>query len=579
MKIVLLEAKKFAKYIVGLVISIFLFALCNMILPTAFSNIIDTAIPAGDAAGVWKDFAIMAALALVMIGLSLIAGRMISAISMGIGKNLEKKTFDKVMTYSATEIDKFSIASLISRTNGDIREIKTFLSQSLMMLIYAPILCIIGLVMSIATSPELSVVLFVAVPILLILLITVIRYTSPLSEDIFVRTDNINLVTREKITGTRVIRAFGTMHFERKKFKKISEEFKTVNKKLENAIALLQPLFVAVIALSIGAVFLLAFKSTKDGSKVFTAGQILLVIQYILFIMVAIMMLTMVFMSYPRALACSKRIAEVLSEDSSIVNTDAPKAGEGSKGMLEFKDVVFTYKGADVPAVNHLSFKANPGEVIAIVGGTGMGKSSIINLIPRIYDVTEGQILLDGVDIRDYDLEVLRKKIGFVPQKACLFKGTINSNISFGDDNPSEEKVRKATEIAQSLDFVEGKKDGFNSPVAQGGENLSGGQKQRLCIARALTRDAEVYIFDDSFSALDFRTDKRLRQALKEVTGNAVTMIVAQRISTIMDADQIIVIDKGNIVGIGKHSELLGNCDVYREIAESQLSEEELKNA
>ena len=320
---------------------------------------------------------------------------------------------------------------------------------------------------------------------------------------------------------------------------------------------------------------LMAANQSVNKGVDYTIGEIMAIIQYIMQIMMAVIMLTLVFVMLPRASTAAARAQEVLETESSIQNKENTKDNTSQQGYLEFKNVTFKYPGADVPAIENLSFKAKPGETTAIIGGTGMGKSTIVNLIPRLYDVTEGQVLVDGVDVRDYDTEVLRNKIGFVPQKAVLFSGTIDSNIAFGDRNANEDRIEEAVKIAQSYDFVMKKDDGFNSPISQGGTNVSGGQRQRLAIARAIVRKPEIYVFDDSFSALDFKTDKALRTALGGETENATVVIVAQRISTIIDADRIIVIEKGQVVGMGTHKELLETCDVYKEIANSQMSKEE----
>lgn len=383
--------------------------------------------------------------------------------------------------------------------------------------------------------------------------------------------DRINLVMREKLTGVRVIRAFGTVDFESKKFEEINRDYQKTNKKLQRTTNAVMPVLIVILSLTAALVMLMAANQSLNKGIDYTIGEIMAIIQYIMQIMMAVIMLTLVFVMLPRASTAAARAQEVIEAEPSIKNKEETKDSTKKKGYLKFKDVTFRYPGADKPAIENLSFEAKPGETTAIIGGTGMGKSTVVNLIPRLYDVTEGQVLVDGIDVRDYDTAVLRSKIGFVPQKAVLFSGTIDSNIAFGDRNADEDRIEEAVKIAQSYDFIMKKDDGFNSAISQGGTNVSGGQRQRLAIARAIVRKPEIYVFDDSFSALDFKTDKSLRQALANETENATVVIVAQRISTIIDADRIIVIENGRVAGIGTHKELLKSCDVYREIAESQM--------
>ena len=345
--------------------------------------------------------------------------------------------------------------------------------------------------------------------------------------------------------------------------------------KLQRTTNAVLPVLVVVIAISAALVMLMAANLSINKGIDFTVGEVMAIIQYILQIMMAVIMFTIVFVMLPRAATAADRAAEILATEPVIQNKAETKNNTDKKGYLEFRDVTFKYPGAEKPAIENLSFVAKPGETTAIIGGTGMGKSTVVNLIPRLYDVTEGQVLVDDVDVRDYDIEVLRNKIGFVPQKAVLFSGTIDSNIAFGDKNATEERIEEAVKIAQSYDFVMKKTEGFDSPISQGGTNVSGGQRQRLAIARAIVRKPEIYVFDDSFSALDFKTDKSLREALSAETKEATVVIVAQRISTIIDADRIIVIEKGQVVGMGTHNELVKSCSVYKEIVDSQMSKEE----
>ena len=575
MKCVFKELASYKKQLVLIVLTVLGTTLSTLGLPSLLMRLIDTAIPNEDIAMVLRVGGFMIALVLFGLFCGIATSRLSATVSMGVGRNLRSKIFAKVQYFSQTEIDKFSASSLITRTNNDVSQVQMFLNQCLRIAIQAPLMCICGIILAISSSPQLSGVLVVSIPLMAVILVIIAKIAVPLSTKIQAKIDRINLVMREKLTGVRVIRAFGTSDFESKKFDEINRDYQKTNKKLQRTTNAVMPVLVVILSLTAALVMLMAANQSVSKGVDYTIGEIMAIIQYIMQIMMAVIMLTLVFVMLPRASTAAARAQEVLETESSIQNKENTKDNTSQQGYLEFKNVTFKYPGADVPAIENLSFKAKPGETTAIIGGTGMGKSTIVNLIPRLYDVTEGQVLVDGVDVRDYDTEVLRNKIGFVPQKAVLFSGTIDSNIAFGDRNANEDRIEEAVKIAQSYDFVMKKDDGFNSPISQGGTNVSGGQRQRLAIARAIVRKPEIYVFDDSFSALDFKTDKALRTALGGETENATVVIVAQRISTIIDADRIIVIEKGQVVGIGTHKELLETCDVYKEIANSQMSKEE----
>lgn len=575
MKCVFKELASYKKQLVLIVLTVLGTTLSTLGLPSLLMRLIDTAIPNEDIAMVLRVGGFMIALVLFGLFCGIATSRLSATVSMGVGRNLRSKIFAKVQYFSQTEIDKFSASSLITRTNNDVSQVQMFLNQCLRIAIQAPLMCVCGIILAISSSPQLSGVLVVSIPLMAVILVIIAKIAVPLSTKIQVKIDRINLVMREKLTGVRVIRAFGTSDFESKKFDEINRDYQKTNKKLQRTTNAVMPVLVVILSLTAALVMLMAANQSVNKGVDYTIGEIMAIIQYIMQIMMAVIMLTLVFVMLPRASTAAARAQEVLETESSIQNKENTKDNTSQQGYLEFKNVTFKYPGADVPAIENLSFKAKPGETTAIIGGTGMGKSTIVNLIPRLYDVTEGQVLVDGVDVRDYDTEVLRNKIGFVPQKAVLFSGTIDSNIAFGDRNANEDRIEEAVKIAQSYDFVMKKDDGFNSPISQGGTNVSGGQRQRLAIARAIVRKPEIYVFDDSFSALDFKTDKALRTALGGETENATVVIVAQRISTIIDADRIIVIEKGQVVGIGTHKELLETCDVYKEIANSQMSKEE----
>lgn len=575
MKCVFKELASYKKQLVLIVLTVLGTTLSTLGLPSLLMRLIDTAIPNEDIAMVLRVGGFMIALVLFGLFCGIATSRLSATVSMGVGRNLRSKIFAKVQYFSQTEIDKFSASSLITRTNNDVSQVQMFLNQCLRIAIQAPLMCVCGIILAISSSPQLSGVLVVSIPLMAVILVIIAKIAVPLSTKIQAKIDRINLVMREKLTGVRVIRAFGTSDFESKKFDEINRDYQKTNKKLQRTTNAVMPVLVVILSLTAALVMLMAANQSVNKGVDYTIGEIMAIIQYIMQIMMAVIMLTLVFVMLPRASTAAARAQEVLETESSIQNKENTKDNTSQQGYLEFKNVTFKYPGADVPAIENLSFKAKPGETTAIIGGTGMGKSTIVNLIPRLYDVTEGQVLVDGVDVRDYDTEVLRNKIGFVPQKAVLFSGTIDSNIAFGDRNANEDRIEEAVKIAQSYDFVMKKDDGFNSPISQGGTNVSGGQRQRLAIARAIVRKPEIYVFDDSFSALDFKTDKALRTALGGETENATVVIVAQRISTIIDADRIIVIEKGQVVGMGTHKELLETCDVYKEIANSQMSKEE----
>ncbi len=574
MKCVFKELASYKKELILIILTVIGTTMATLCLPLLLTQLIDKAIPQESVKGVLEIGGIMIALVILGLLCGIATSRLSATVSMGVGRNLRSKVFQKVQYFSQTEIDKFSASSLITRTNNDISQVQVFLNQCLRIAIQAPIMCICGIILAISSSPSLAAVLVISIPLMAVILVIIAKIAVPLSKSIQKKIDRINLVMREKITGVRVIRAFGTIDFESKKFEKINKDYKKTNMKLQRTTNSVMPILMIILSCTAALIMLMAANQDFNKGIDYTIGEIMAIIQYVMQIMMAVIMLTMVFVQLPRASTAAQRAMEVLDTEPVIKNKEQTIDNRDKKGYLTFKNVSFTYPGADVPAIKNLSFEAKPGETTAIIGGTGMGKSTIVNLIPRLYDVTEGQVLVDDVDVRYYDTKVLREKIGFVPQKAVLFSGTIDSNIAFGDKNADEDRIEEAVKIAQSYDFVMKKDEGFNSPIAQGGTNVSGGQRQRLAIARAVVRKPEIYVFDDSFSALDFKTDKALRHALSKETDNATVVIVAQRISTIIDADRIIVVEKGEVVGMGTHDELVKSCDVYKEIVDSQMSKE-----
>ncbi len=575
MKCVFKELKGYVKELLLIVLTVLGTTLSALGLPSLLTRLIDVAIPQENMAMVIKVGGLMIVLVIFGLFCGVLTSRLSATVSMGVGRSLRSKLFRKVQYFSQTEIDRFSASSLITRTNNDINQVQVFLNQCLRIAVQAPIMCICGIALAISSSPQLSGVLVISVPLMAVVLVAIAKVATPLSTKIQKKMDRINLVMREKLTGVRVIRAFGTVDFETKKFDEINRDYQKTNKKLQRTTNLVMPVLMIILPLTAALVMLMAANQSVNKGVDYTIGEVMAIIQYIMQIMMAVIMLTLVFVMLPRASTAANRAKEVLETEPSIKNKETTKDNTNKRGYLTFKNVTFAYPGAEMPAIENLSFEAKPGETTAIIGGTGMGKSTIVNLIPRLYDVTQGQVLVDDVDVRDYDMEVLRNKIGFVPQKAVLFRGTIDSNIAFGDRNADEDRIEEAVKIAQSYDFVMKKEGGFEAPISQGGTNVSGGQRQRLAIARAVVRKPEIYVFDDSFSALDFKTDKSLREALSKETGDATVVIVAQRISTIIDADRIIVIENGKVAGMGTHKELLESCDVYKEIVDSQMSKEE----
>ncbi|MCM3727483.1 ABC transporter ATP-binding protein/permease [Neobacillus cucumis] len=549
-------------------------SLSELYLPTLMSDIVDKGVVTGDSHYIWKIGGFMLLVAAGGMICSIAASFFSAKAASGFGRLLRSKVFSHVGNFSLNEFDKLGTASLITRTTNDITQIQQVMIMMLRMMAAAPMMCIGGIIMAYSKDAKLTLVLAVAIPFLIAAIVVIARKGIPLFKAMQVKLDKLNRVLRENLTGIRVIRSFNRVEFEKKRFDEANWDLTQTAIKVNKIMAAMMPIMMVVLNLT--TVAIIWFGSHRISNGHMEVGDMMAFIQYAMQIMFSFIMLSMMFVMIPRASVSAVRINEVLETVADIKDPASSASFDGEKGNVEFRDVTFSYPGAEMPAISNISFSMHPGEVTAIIGGTGSGKSTLINLIPRFYDVDHGQVLVDGVDVRDMTQEQLRQKIGFVPQQAVLFTGTISENIRYGKDNASDEEVYHAAEIAQANEFISSMPEGFDSIIAQGGTNVSGGQKQRLSIARALVRKPEIYIFDDSFSALDFKTDAKLRAALKEETDDSTVLIVAQRVSTIMDSDRIIVLDDGKVSGIGTHKKLMESCSVYREIVMSQLSEEEI---
>lgn len=516
----------------------------------------------------------MIAMALFMAAATVIVGLIASRIGAGIGRDLRSSVYGRVMKFSNAEMDKFSTASLITRTTNDIQQIQMVIVMMLRMILYAPILGIGGIVKVFNTGAGMEWIIGLAVLIILGIVMILMVVAMPKFKLMQKLVDAVNLVSREILTGLSVIRAFRREEKEEQRFDEANKKLTKTTLFTNRVMTFMMPLMTFIMYGITVLIVWVASNKIDDGTL--QVGAMTAFITYTMQIVMSFLMLTMMSIMLPRSAVAADRIDEVLKTESSIKDTDSPEKLENVKGVLEFNDVSFKYPGSDENAIADISFKAEPGKTTAIIGSTGCGKSTLVNLIPRLYDVTQGSITLDGHDIRNIIMKDLREELGYVPQKGILFSGNIASNLRFGKEDATDEQIEEAAQIAQATEFIESKNARYETPIAQGGTNVSGGQKQRLSIARAIAKNPKIYIFDDSFSALDLKTDAALRKALASKVGDSTVIIVAQRISTILHAEQILVMDEGRIVGRGTHSELLENCEVYRQIAKSQLSEKEL---
>lgn len=519
----------------------------------------------------WVMFGVIILGVLGRIVLAYAAGKLTTTMV----QDMRNDLYAKLQEYSHHEYEQIGVSSLVTRLTSDAFVLMQFAEQTLKMGVITPMMMLSSILMIFLTSPSLAWIVAVSVPFLAVVVIYVAVKTKPLSEKQQKTLDKINQYVRENLTGLRVIRAFAREEFQEKRFADENEVYAQNSNKLFKLTGLTEPFFVQIIIAMIVAIVWFALDPLRDGSL--EIGNLVAFIEYSFHALLSFLFLANLFTMYPRTAVSSQRLKEVMDMPISINPNEDGVTETETQGYLEFDNVTFAYPGeTESPVLHNISFKAKPGETIAFIGSTGSGKSTLVQLIPRFYDVTLGKILVDGVDVREYNLKALRQKIGFIPQKALLFTGTIAENLRYGKEEASQEELSQAAEVAQAKDFIESREERFETHLAEGGSNLSGGQKQRLSIARAVVKKPDIYIFDDSFSALDYKTDEVLRRRLKEVTGQATVLIVAQRVGTIMDADQIIVLDQGEIVGRGKHEELMETNDIYREIADSQLKNQAL---
>jgi len=549
-------------------------AIANLYLPTLNADIINNGVLTGDTAYILRTGGLMLGVTLVFVLAAVVAVYWGSKVAMAFGRDVRGALFRRVESFSQAEVNHFGTPSLITRTTNDVQQVQMVVLMMLNVVISAPIMSIGGIIMALRLNVPLSAVILVAIPVMAVFIGLVLRAALPLFKSMQAKIDRINQVTREMLSGVRVIRAFDRTRYEEQRFDAANDDLTMTTLKVNRLFALMIPTLTAILNLS--TVAIMWFGSIQVADHGMPIGDLTAFLTYIVQILLAVLMATIMFVMVPRAAASAERIQEVLDAEPTVVDPAEPAADIAARGLVEFEDVEFRYPGAEDPVLSGISFTAGSGEVTAIVGSTGSGKTTLISLIPRFYDVTGGRVLVDGVDVRDMALQDLWGRIGFVPQKAFLFSGTVASNLRHGHEEAADEELWRYLEVAQGREFVAEMPEELEAPVSQGGANVSGGQRQRLAIARALATRAKIHIFDDSFSALDFATDARLRAALKRETADATVIIVAQRVGTIMHADRIIVLEDGAIAGMGTHDELMQTSETYREIVASQLGEGEV---
>lgn len=576
MKLILKYLKNYKLLFFFNVISVFGFILVELGIPTIVATMIDVGVTNKDVSFIYMMGGCIALVSLIGVGGTIALGYCCSKISTAITRDIRNDIFAKVQQFTANEFNQIGTSSMITRTNNDAFQIQQFVNVLLRTALMTPIMFIFSFIMTARASLPLSYIIAATIPLIILGVVVVAKITKPISENQQSSLDDLNRISRENLSGIRVIRAFNNDQYEQKRFKETNHRFTKYSKKLFKIMTMTQPIFFMLMNVAGLSIYWVAAHLISTGSL--EIGQLVAFMDYLFHAMFSIMLFCTVFMMYPRAEVSAKRIEEVFNLDPIIKNKPADSDFD-EKVSIEFDHVTFVYPDGEEPVLQDVSFKANKGEMIAFIGSTGSGKSTLVNLVPRFYDVSSGSIKINGKDICDYDVLELRDKLGVIPQKAVLFSGTIADNIRFGKKDASDEEVEYAAKVAQAYPFIMEKENGFDEEISEGATNVSGGQKQRLSIARALVRKAQIYIFDDSFSALDFKTDAILRKELKKEMTESIMLVVAQRISSIMEADQIIVLNEGKVVGKGTHHQLLKECQIYHEIATSQLSEEELANA
>jgi ATP-binding cassette subfamily B protein len=566
--------KPYYKEIIFAILLLIVQAVSNLFLPNLNAKIINEGIAKGDIQYIIHTGGIMLLATLLLAGAAILASYFSSKVATSYSRDLRRELYYKVLSFSKQDFDRFGTASLVTRNTNDVHQVQMFVLTLLNIMIMAPIMSIGGIIMAIRQDVVLSSSIIIVVPVIALIVFFIMRKTVPLFKTLQKKVDKVNQVLREKLMGIRVIRAFVKDDYEARRFDKANKDLTQTALKVNRIMALGIPLI--MLAMNVTSLAITWFGGIRIDSGAMPIGNLTAFLTYVMEILISIMMAMTMFIMLPRAEASAERINEILHTEPSVKEPKSPKIPSERKGVLAFKDVSFQYADAEAPVLSKISFTALPGQTTAIVGSTGSGKSTLVHLIPRFYDVTEGKIEIDGVDIREMPLELVRDMIGLVPQKSYLFSGTIESNLRFGKKDATEEEMWHALEIAQAKNFVSRLPEKLKAPVDQGGTNFSGGQRQRLCIARAIVKRPTIYIFDDSFSALDNKTEAKVREALKDETKDATVIIVAQKVSTVLTADQIVVLsDKGTIAGIGTHQELLKSCEVYQEIVYSQIPKEE----
>jgi len=566
--------KKYFLLLIGAVVLIYLQVRANLELPTIMSRIVNKGIVPGDVNYIWQQGVLMLLIAGAGILASILANFLASHVSMGLGRDIRSKLFRHVESFSLHEFNKFGASTLLTRTSNDVVQIQRSTQMLIMMLFNAIFTGVDAIILAYQASPYLTRVLYVAIPIVALVVVLFINPITKLFLLIQREIDKINKVVRENIQGVRVIRAFNKQEYEKNRFEGANLDVTNTYIKANRILAALMPL--AMLGFNLAVVAVLWYGAKGIDLGLVNLGSIIAFIQYATMILMSIIFLTMLFVMLPRAVAASERVVEVLETPIEIKDPERPRNFSENRGYIKFVDVTFKYPGAEEPVLFNITFDAKPSEVIGILGTTGSGKSTLVNLIPRLYDVTSGHILIDGIDIREVSQEELRKRISYVPQRAVIFTGTIKDNIRMGKPDATDEEIIEAAKIAQAHGFIERLPQGYDTLISEGGTNLSGGQKQRISIARGILRRGDIFVFDDCFSALDFKTEAKLRMALEDVVKDATVILVAQRVASVMNADKIIVLDEGRIVGIGSHKELMETSNVYREIVFSQLSQEDL---